>query len=75
MRLKTGREHIYRFRLKGMRDPDIEFDLSSLSARFRIGEIIDESEPQYDFPALFAEHSSDMIGFTSRPFRRMICLQ
>ena len=60
---KRGREHIYRFRLKGMRDPDIEFDLSSLSARFRIGEIIDESEPQYDFPALFAEHSSDMIGF------------
>ena len=44
-----------------MRDPDITFDLSSLSARFRIGEIIDESEPLYDFPALFAEHSSDMI--------------
>ena len=39
---KRGEENIYRFRLKGMRDPDIEFDLSS---------------------ALFAEHSSDMIGF------------
>ena len=46
-----------------MRDPDIEFDLEQLSARYRIAEIIDDSEPQYDFSALFAEHSSDMIGF------------
>lgn len=60
---KRGRKNIYRFRLKGMRDPDIKFDLEPLLSRFRIGEIIDESEPQYDFSALFAEHSSDMIGF------------
>ena len=46
-----------------MRDPDIEFDLEQLSDRYRIAEIIDDSEPQYDFSALFAEHSSDMIGF------------
>ena len=46
-----------------MRDPEIEFDLEQLASRFRIAEIIDASEPQYDFPALFAEHSSDMIGF------------
>lgn len=60
---KRGLEHIYRFRIRGMRDPDAEFDLDFLSSRFRIAEIIDESEPQYDFSALFAEHSSDMIGF------------
>ena len=58
-----GEKHIYRFRIKGMRDPEIEFDLEQLASRFRIAEIIDASEPQYDFPALFAEHSSDMIGF------------
>ena len=46
-----------------MRDPDIAFDLDILSSRFRIVELIDESEPQYDFSALFAEHPSDMIGF------------
>ena len=46
-----------------MRDPDISFDLDMLSTRFKIMEIIDESEPQYDFSALFAEHPSDMIGF------------
>lgn len=58
-----GEQNIYRFRIKGMRDPDIEFDLEQLASRFRIAEIIDDSEPQYDFSALFAEHSSDMIGF------------
>lgn len=58
-----GENNIYRFRIRGMRDPDIVFDLEPLSARFRIGEIRDDSEPQYDFTALFAEHSSDMIGF------------
>ena len=32
-------------------------------AHYRICEILDDSEPQYDFSALFAEHPSDMIGF------------
>ncbi|WP_333647187.1 metallophosphoesterase family protein [Lacrimispora sp.] len=58
-----GTENIFRFRIRGMRDPDISFDLEMLSTRFKIMEIIDESEPQYDFSALFAEHPSDMIGF------------
>ena len=60
---KRGEENIYRFRLKGMRDPDIEFSLNHLCSRYRIAEIIDSSEPQYDFSALFAQHPSDMIGF------------
>ena len=60
---KRGEENIYRFRLKGMRDPHIDFDLYSLEAKFTIAEIIDDTEPDYDFSALFAEHSSDMIGF------------
>lgn len=58
-----GHENIFRFRIRGMRDPDIFFDLDMLSTRYRIVEILDESEPQYDFSALFAEHASDMIGF------------
>lgn len=58
-----GCHNIYRFRIKGMRDPETEFDLGQLSARYRICEILDDSEPQYDFSALFSEHPSDMIGF------------
>ncbi len=65
---KRGPQHLYRFRIRGMRDPDIEFDFENLISRFRIVEITDESEPQYDFSALFAEHPSDMIGFYIRAF-------
>ena len=60
---KRGASNIYRFRIRGMRDPEMEFDLDTLSYRWKISEIVDESEPQYDFSALFAEHPSDMIGF------------
>lgn len=60
---KRGASNIYRFRIRGMRDPDMEFDLDFLSGQWNIIEILDESEPQYDFHALFAEHPSDMIGF------------
>lgn len=60
---KRGRNHLYRFRIRGKRDPDMVFDLENLTSKFRIAEIIDESEPQYDFSALFAEHPGDMIGF------------
>ena len=60
---KRGASNIYRFRIRGMRDPDTEFDMDFLAGQWNIIEIIDESEPQYDFHALFAEHPSDMIGF------------
>lgn len=67
---KRGGDHIYRFRIRGMRDPDITFDLESLENRMQIIEIIDESEPQYDFNQLFAEHPSDMIGFYIRTLQK-----
>lgn len=60
---KRGASNIYRFRIRGMRDPDIEFDMDFISGQWNIVEVIDESEPQYDFHALFSEHPSDMIGF------------
>lgn len=67
---RRGHHHIYRFRIRGMRDPEMEFDLENLLSKFRIVEIMDESEPQYDFSALFAEHSSDMIGFYIRALQK-----
>ncbi len=67
---KRGAANIYRFRIKGMRDPDIEFDLDFLSGQWNIVEILDESEPQYDYHALFAEHPSDMIGFYIRALHK-----
>ncbi len=67
---KRGAGNIYRFRIKGMRDPDIEFDLDFLAGQWNIVEILDESEPQYDYHALFAEHPSDMIGFYIRALHK-----
>lgn len=67
---RRGLDNIYRLTIRGMRDPDIAFDLDVLKERFRIYEILDESEPKYDFSRLFAEHSSDMIGFFIRELDR-----
>ncbi|MCI9103335.1 MAG: DNA repair exonuclease [Lachnospiraceae bacterium] len=67
---KRGLQHIYRFYIRGMRDPDISFDLDVLESRFRIVDIRDDSEPQYDFAQLFAEHPSDMIGFFIRALQK-----
>ena len=54
----------------GNEDPDITFDLDSLLLRYKISDILDESEPEYDFSALFAEHPSDMIGFYIRALQK-----
>ncbi len=67
---RRGLEHIYRFRIRGQRDPDIVFELDALEHRMQVIEIIDESEPQYDFSRLFAEHPSDMIGYYIRTLER-----
>lgn len=67
---RRGTRNIYRLRITGMHDPDIEFDLSVLDREYRIVEICDESEPQYDFSALFREHPSDMIGYYIRTLQK-----
>ncbi|MCD8371147.1 MAG: metallophosphoesterase [Clostridiales bacterium] len=67
---KRGMEHIYRFRIRGMRDPDIEFDLEPVSNSIQVIETVDESEPRYDFSRLFAEHPGDMIGFYIRALQK-----
>ena len=60
---RRGEKNIYRLKLTGSRDPEQEFDLEGLKREYRIAEIIDETEPEYDFEALFAEHPQDMIGY------------
>lgn len=67
---QRGEQHIYRFRIRGKRDPDITFDTESLERRAQVIEVVDESEPQYDFSQLFAEHPSDMIGFYIRALQK-----
>lgn len=67
---KRGTKNIYRLRITGRHDPEVYFDLAPLRERFRIVEIENASEPQYDFTALYREHPSDMIGFYIRRLLR-----
>ncbi len=67
---QRGSDNIYRFKIRGQRDPDITFELDALQLRYRIADILDETEPEYDFSALFAEHPSDMIGFYIRALEK-----
>ena len=64
--LKRGSENIYQLKLTGKCDPDVCFDPDVLKKSFRISEILDETEPDYDFVALYKEHASDMIGMYIR---------
>ncbi|MDO4961242.1 MAG: hypothetical protein Q4E57_05225 [Eubacteriales bacterium] len=61
--MKRGETNIYRLKITGTRNPEESFDLSKVKAVYRISEILDETEPEYDFRELFAEHPQDMIGF------------
>lgn len=60
---RRGTRNIYRLRIAGNRLPDTKFDVTSLKAKYRIADFIDETEPQYDFEELFNEHKQDMIGY------------
>ena len=68
--LKRGKENIYRLRIKGMSSPEVEFDLSTLTTNFRISDIVDQTEPKYDYLKLYAEHSDDMVGFFIREMNK-----
>lgn len=65
-----GVNNIYKLNIKGFRDPDINFDFDSLHHHFKIIQINDESEPNYDFNKLFSEHSSDMLGLYIDEFNK-----
>ena len=60
---QRGKQNIYRLRIAGRRSPETVFDLKPLFQEYRIAELLDETVPQYDLSALFAEHPQDMIGF------------
>lgn len=65
---KRGLNNIYRIKIRGVRDPDIEFDLGIFQNKIKISQIIDDTEPQYNFAKLCADHPTDMIGFFIQEF-------
>ncbi len=65
-----GASNLYLLKITGRRHPDEEFLYEPLRLRFRIADLEDLSEPEYDFGQLFSEHPADMIGFYIRAMRR-----
>lgn len=60
---KRGSHNIYRFKLSGFYTPNYTiFNFEDLMVKYRIIDIIDETEPEYDFHGLYKEHRQDMIG-------------
>ena len=67
---RRGVSNIYRIRITGKKDPEADFSLSSLKEKYRIADITDESEPQYDYETIYEEHPDDMIGYFISTLRR-----
>lgn len=65
-----GKENIYRVHLTGFRAPDMEFQIRRYDRLGNIVEVVDDTEPAYDFEKLLREHKEDVIGcFIARLYR------
>lgn len=59
---ERGTANIYKFILKGFRDPEVLFDLEQIDPFGNILEIIDETRPAYDFDKLAAANAGNLLG-------------
>ena len=57
-----GEQHIYSFRIQGLRDELIHFDKEALKLLGNVLEVEDCSVPDYDFEALYRENEGNLIG-------------
>ena len=60
--IKLGAQNIYKIKISGLRNPDLEISREMFSQRIRIIDVIDNTTPKYDFVKLSSEHPQDMIG-------------
>lgn len=59
---QAGTQNIFKLTLTGLRDPEIEFDLSNMDKYGNIIEIIDSTSPAYDFQKLYEQNADNIIG-------------
>ena len=67
---KRGVQNIYRFKLSGFHKAETTFNFDDLADSCRIVEIIDETEPEYDYNVLCKEHPHDMVGLFIRTLKK-----
>ena len=59
---KYGQQNMYKFILRGTRDPEIELDTESMDVMGNILEVVDETIPDYDFEKLALQNQDNLIG-------------
>ena len=59
---QRGKHNIYKLKIIGQFNPNIEFDFSSIISTYKISQIIDESTPNYDYTALTDQYSHELLG-------------
>lgn len=59
---KRGMQNVYKFILRGPRDPDVVFDTEHMDTFGNILEIVDETHPSYDYQTLYEENQDNLIG-------------
>lgn len=63
-----GEENMYRFTLKGFRDPDIRFDIGQMEPGGGVIDIRDLTKPAYDFEKLCVSNEQNLLGRFIRSF-------
>lgn len=59
---ERGVQNLYKFVLRGFRDPDIRFETGWMDHYGNILEIADETKPAYNFHKLWEENRENLIG-------------
>lgn len=59
---EKGLEHMYRIRLIGQRDPEIQYDLSGMDLYGNIVELLDETKPAFDYQRLKEQNAENLLG-------------
>lgn len=59
---KRGIQNVYKFILRGYRDPEVEFDTGHMDPYGNIIGIEDETCPAYDYQVLYEENRENLIG-------------
>jgi hypothetical protein len=53
---------MYKFTLQGFRDAEMEFDLDNAMSFGNVYEVVDETEPSYDFESLLERNQGNLLG-------------
>ncbi len=66
---ELGKEHMYKARLVGFRDPEVLFDLSGFDVYGNLVELTDGTRPAYDFGKLEETNRENILGAFIREFQ------